>query len=84
MVEAAGVEPASENAVSQEPTYLVAFRLRRSGNFRRLRSERDKKRRPLARRSHLRGPDPAAMTSPLCDALFRPVDEAGQDGNLVN
>ena len=25
MVEAAGVEPASENAVSQETTYLVAF-----------------------------------------------------------
>jgi len=29
MVEAAGVEPASENAASQEPTYLVRF-LRRS------------------------------------------------------
>ena len=25
MVEAAGVEPASENAVSKEPTYLVRF-----------------------------------------------------------
>jgi len=25
MVEAAGVEPASENAVSKEPTYLVTF-----------------------------------------------------------
>ncbi len=29
MVEAAGVEPASENVVSKEPTYLVTF-LRRS------------------------------------------------------
>lgn len=29
MVEAAGVEPASENAVSKEPTYLVTF-MRRS------------------------------------------------------
>jgi len=25
MVEAAGVEPASENVTGQEPTYLVAF-----------------------------------------------------------
>ena len=25
MVEAAGVEPASENAASKEPTYLVTF-----------------------------------------------------------
>jgi hypothetical protein len=29
VVEAAGVEPASENAVSKEPTYLVTF-MRRS------------------------------------------------------
>ena len=29
MVEAAGVEPASENVVSKEPTYLVTF-MRRS------------------------------------------------------
>ena len=29
MVEAAGVEPASENVTGQEPTYLAAFRLRR-------------------------------------------------------
>ena len=84
MVEAAGVEPASENVISQEPTYLVAFRLRRSGNFRRLRSECDKKRRPLVRKCHRCGPDPAAAASPLCDALFQPVDEAGQNGYLTN
>ncbi len=29
MVEAAGVEPASEKVAGKEPTYLVAFRLRR-------------------------------------------------------
>ncbi len=84
MVEAAGVEPASENVTGQETTYLVAFRFRLPGNFRRLRSERDKKRRPLARSSRFGGPDPTAKASPLCDALFRPVDEAGQDGYLVN
>ena len=82
MVEAAGVEPASENVTGQEPTYLVAFRLRLPGNFRRLRSECDKKRKPLARSSRPRGPDPAAVASLLCDALFWPVGEARQDGYL--
>ena len=33
LVEAAGVEPASENAVSQETTYLVAFTHRLPGSL---------------------------------------------------
>ena len=33
MVEAAGVEPASENAVSKETTYLVAFMRRLPGTL---------------------------------------------------
>jgi len=33
MVEAAGVEPASENAVSKEPTYLVTFLRRLPGTL---------------------------------------------------
>ena len=82
MVEAAGVEPASENVTGQETTYLVAFRFRRNGNFRSPRRECDKKRRPLVRISRLRGPDPAAVASPQYDVLSRPVDEAKQNGYL--
>ena len=33
MVEAAGVEPASENAASKEPTYLVRFQRRLPGTL---------------------------------------------------
>ncbi len=33
LVEAAGVEPASENAASKEPTYLVSFRRRLPGTL---------------------------------------------------
>ncbi len=33
MVEAAGVEPASENAASKEPTYLVSFLRRLPGTL---------------------------------------------------
>ncbi len=47
MVEAAGVEPASEGVVGREPTYLVAL-THPEGHFRRPRSECDKKRGPLA------------------------------------
>jgi len=49
-VEAAGVEPASADVTGKEPTYVVAFPLPAfAGNFRHPRSERDKKRGPLAR-----------------------------------
>jgi len=81
-VEAAGVEPASENVTGQEPTYLFAFRLPPKRKFRSLRSERDKKRRSLACRSRRCSPDVAAAASPLCDVLSRPVDEARQSGYL--
>ena len=40
MVEAAGVEPASKNVVSKEPTYLVTFMRRVRRHSRWLRSER--------------------------------------------
>jgi len=44
----------------------------------------DKKRHPLAWRSRSRGPDVAARTSPLCDALPQPAGQAVEDGYLVN
>ena len=50
MVEAAGVEPASENVTGQEPTYLVAFARRELPRHIRASALRtDKKRRLLAR-----------------------------------
>ena len=82
MVEAAGVEPASENVVSKEPTYLVTFTRRLSQHSRRSRSERTRN----AAASLMISPPPQAAdgTSPLCDALSRPADKAGEDGNLTN
>jgi hypothetical protein len=45
MVEAAGVEPASENVTGQEPTCVVQFLLPAfTGNFRGLGSERTRNR----------------------------------------
>jgi len=44
----------------------------------------DKKRKPLAWKSRLPNPDVAGKTSPLCDALPRPVGNAAEDGYLTN
>jgi hypothetical protein len=44
----------------------------------------DKKRKPLARRSHPPDPDVVRKTSPLCDALPQPAGKAAEDGNLTN
>ncbi len=83
MVEAAGVEPASEDAADRETTYLVAFP-RPEGHFRRPRSERDKKRRPLVRWSRRPDSDRAREASLLLDALPPPAGEAAEDGYLIN
>ena len=84
LVEAAGVEPASENAASQEPTYVVAFPLPgKPGNFRLPRSECDKKRGPLAQ-DLISGLGPHPETSLLLDALPQPAGKAAEDGYLTN
>ena len=84
MVEAAGVEPASEEVTGRETTYLVAFPLALlPANIRRPRSEYDKKREPLVL-GLASGLGPHPETSLLCDALSRPIGEAAEDGNLTN
>ena len=89
MVEAAGVEPASENVVGKEPTYLVEFKIQShlvkgalEVSPRALRT--DKKRAWLACKSRLEHPDIAPKASPLCDVLQRPVGKATENGYLTN
>jgi len=84
MVEAAGVEPASENAVSQEPTYLVRFLRSPRRPLSPLALRTDKKRKQPACRSRSENPDVAFRASSLCDAVSRPVSKAGDSGYLVN
>jgi len=79
MVEAAGVEPASEIAVSQESPCSVRFRMFSPPALR-----TDKMRRKLVRWSYGYDTDRAATTSLLCDARSRPIGEAVEDGCLVN
>jgi hypothetical protein len=79
MVEAAGVEPASEITSSKETPCVVAFdwdSLCALGT--------DKIRASLACRSRRIGPDGAAATSPLNDVLPRPADKAKENGYLFN
>ena len=83
LVEAAGVEPASEDAAGGETTYLVAFP-RPCRHFRRPRSECDKKRGPLVRWSRSPDSDRARVASLLVDALPQPADKIGEDGYLTN
>ena len=83
MVEAAGVEPASENAVSQEPTYLVRF-LRRSPDTLANRAQNRQETRSASLKISSAPPDVGLRTSSLCDAVSRPVSKAGDDGYLVN
>ena len=64
MVEAAGVEPASEIQVSKESPCVVAFRLFSCDALR-----TDKIRIPPARRSRPTNPGIAGQTSLLCDVI---------------
>ena len=96
MVEAAGVEPASEGVTGREPTYLVAFPLPTQGKHSRpaLRTRQEtQSASPGSRfRARAAGTTPAskltgagdAETSLLCDALSPPVGEAVEDGYLTN
>jgi hypothetical protein len=68
MVEAAGVEPASENAVSQETTYLVAFTHRLPGSLA-SRAENGQETRPASLKISPRTPDVGFEASSLYDAL---------------
>src|ERR1700757_2811573 len=83
LVEAAGVEPASENVTGQE-NYMLSrvhapgITLRRSRPTLRT----DKKRVPLACGLSLSFPDVEEKSSPLCDVLRRPTGEASWDGCL--
>ena len=83
MVEAAGVEPASENVTGQE-NYMLSrvhapgITLGRSRPALRT----DKKRVPLACGLSLAAPDVDEKSSPLCDVLRRPTGETSWDGCL--
>ena len=79
MVEAAGVEPASEIVVNKETPCSVAFR-----KVSRCALRTDKMRALLVRGSHPQSPYPAMRTSLLCDVLPQPAGEAAEDGYLVN
>jgi hypothetical protein len=79
MVEAAGVEPASEIVVNKETPCSVAFR-----KVSRCALRTDKMRALLVRGSRSYGPYPAIRTSLLCDVLSQPADKAAEDGYLFN
>jgi hypothetical protein len=68
LVEAAGVEPASENAVSQETTYLVAFTHRLPGSLA-TRAENGQETRPASLKVSPWPPDVGFRASSLYDAL---------------
>ena len=91
MVEAAGVEPASENEVGSETTCLSAFPLPLGSPKRTEFWELS----PLAlrRRQETRAASPVDLAlwlgprhdaSLLCDALPQPAGEATEDGYLIN
>ena len=85
MVEAAGVEPASENVTGQKTTCLVTFLPQALPVGRsRLRLRTDKKPVTLACGSHPLNPGVVGKTSPLCDALPQPTSKAAEDGYLIN
>ena len=79
MVEAAGVEPASEIAVSQESSCFVRFLLVSPPQLR-----TDKMRRELVRWSRVSNTDRAAHASLLYDVRSQPVGKAVEDGSLFN
>jgi hypothetical protein len=79
MVEAAGVEPASEIAVSQECSCFVRFLLVSPPTLR-----ADKMRRKLVRWSRASNTDRAAHASLLYDVRSQPAGKAVEDGSLFN
>ena len=79
MVEAAGVEPASEIVVSQESSCFVRFLVFSSSALR-----TDKMRRRLVRWSRGYNTDRAATASLLYDVRSQPVGKAVEDGSLFN
>jgi len=79
MVEAAGVEPASEILVSKETPCVVRFRLVSCDALR-----TDKIRIPPACRSRSANPGVAGQTSLLDDVLPRSADETEENGYLFN
>ena len=83
MVEAAGVEPASENAVSKEPTYLVTFPRRLPGALA-SHAQNGQETWPASLKISSAPPDVGLRTSSLCDAVSRPMSKAGDSGHLTN
>ena len=79
MVEAAGVEPASEIAVSQESSCFVRFLVFSPHALR-----TDKMRIKLVRWSRGCNTDRAAHASPLYDVRSQPAGKAVEDGSLFN
>ena len=79
LVEAAGVEPASEIIVSQECSCFVRFLLVSPPTLR-----TDKMRRKLVRWSCASNTDRAAYASLLYDVRSQPIGEAAEDGSLFN
>ena len=85
LVEAAGVEPASENVTGKENYMLSQFMLPAfTGNVRCRALRTDKKRWQLARWSRLSPPGLEQKTSPLNDVFPRPAGVATEDGYLIN
>ncbi len=79
MVEAAGVEPASEILVSKETPCVVQFRFISCDALR-----TDKIRIPPACRSRPANPDIAGRTSLLNDVLLQSADKTEENGYLFN
>jgi len=84
VVEAAGVEPASENVAGKEPTYLVEFTFPDCSGISPHALRTDKKRDQLVCGSRLSHPDVTAKASPLCDVLRQPASKAAENGYLIN
>ena len=81
LVEAAGVEPASENAVSKETTYLVAFTHRLPGSLA-SRAENGQETRPASLKISPRTPDVGFEASSLYDALTPAHEQSRRERQL--
>jgi hypothetical protein len=81
LVEAAGVEPASENAVSKETTYLVAFTHRLPGSLA-SRAENGQETRPASLKVSPRTPDVGFEASSLYDALTPAHEQSRRERQL--
>ena len=84
MVEAVGVEPTSENATGQEPTYLVQFTQRELPRQIRVFAKNGQETQHASPNVSSSRPGVAEKTSLLCDALSQPVGEAVESGCLFN